>query len=77
LIGLSSPSGRDLLTRAAAPLNVPSAVDCIGVDIKNQTVLQSHLSGKTIAKIKIDSESFICGIRPNSYEATERPFTTD
>jgi len=42
LIGLSSPVGKDLLTRTATGLNVPSALDCIGIDFKNRTVMKSH-----------------------------------
>lgn len=73
LIGPSSSTGKDLLTRVAARLRVPSVLDCIGVDFTDHTVMKSHFSGKTIAKIKLASEYFICGIRPNTYEAIERP----
>lgn len=77
LIGLSSPTGRDLLTRTAARLNVPSVLDCIGVDFTDHTVMKSHFSGKTIAKFKLASEYFICGIRPNTHEAIERPLKAE
>ncbi len=73
LIGLSSPVGKDLLLRTATRLNAPSVLDCTGVDFTDHTVTKSHFSGKTIAKLKIESDYFICGIRPNSYEAVKKP----
>jgi electron transfer flavoprotein alpha subunit len=69
LIGLSSPVGKDLLTRTATRLNVPSVLDCTGVDFSDRTVTKSHFSGKTVAKLKIEGNYFICGIRANSIEA--------
>lgn len=73
LIGLSSPFGKDLLLRTASRLNVPSALDCIGVDFSDHTVMKSHFSGKTIARLKLEGDYFIIGIRPNSIESKERP----
>ncbi len=73
LASLSSPVGKDLLTRTATLLNVPSALDCIGVDFTDNTVMKSHFSGKAIAKLKLEGDYFICGIRPNSIEAVEKP----
>lgn len=72
LTGLSSPTGRDLLTRTAARLNAPAALDCIGVDFSDQTVVKSHFSGKNIARLKLAGDFFICGIRPNAIEAEEK-----
>jgi electron transfer flavoprotein alpha subunit len=31
-------------------------------------VIKSHFSGKTIAKIKLEGDVFLCGIRPNAIE---------
>jgi electron transfer flavoprotein alpha subunit len=73
LIGLSSPVGKDLLIRTASRLNVPCALDCMGVDFSDHTARKSHFSGKTIAKLELESDYFICGIRPNSIEAVEKP----
>jgi electron transfer flavoprotein alpha subunit len=73
LIGLSSPVGKDLLTRTAARLNAPSVLDCIGVDFTDRTVMKSHFSGKAIARLNLGSDYFICGIRPNSIAAEKRP----
>jgi len=72
LTGLSSPTGRDLLIRTAARLNAPAALDCIGVDFSDHSVEKSHFSGKTIARLKLAGDFFICGIRPNAIEAEEK-----
>jgi electron transfer flavoprotein alpha subunit len=77
LLGLSSPAGKDLLSRAATSLKVPSVLDCTGIDFTERTVTKSHFSGKTIATLKIESDYFICGIRPNSYEAIEKPASSE
>ncbi len=77
LIGLSSPVGKDILTRTASSLNVPSALDCVAVDFTEHVVTKSHFSGKTIARVKLESEYFICGIRPNSIEAVKKPCTAE
>jgi len=77
LIGLSSPIGKDLLLRTATQLNVPSVLDCTAVDFADRTVTKSHFSGKTVARLKLESDYFICGIRPNSYEAIEKPCRTE
>ena len=69
LLGLSSTRGRDLMARVAAAMEVPLALDCVGVDVRNQVVTKSHFSGKTIAKIKLEGDVFLCGIRPNAIEA--------
>jgi electron transfer flavoprotein alpha subunit len=73
LIGLSSPVGKDLLLRTATRLSAPSVIDCTRVDFTDNTVTKSHFSGKTIARLKIESDYFICSIRPNSYDAVKKP----
>jgi len=73
LVGLSSTRGRDLMARVAAKLNAPLAVDCIGLDLDEQTVTKSHFSGKTIAKLKLSGDILICGVRPNAVEPQEAP----
>ncbi len=69
LLGLSSTRGRDLMARVAAAMEVPLALDCVGVEVRAQVVTKSHFSGKTMAKIKFEGDVFLCGIRPNSIEA--------
>ena len=68
LLGLSSTRGNDLMARAAAAMDAPLALDCVGVAVREQTVTKSHFSGKTMAKIKLEGDVFLCGIRPNSIE---------
>jgi len=73
LIGLSSPIGKDILNRVAAGLNKPLVQDCIGVDLSQKTVMKSHFSGKTTATVKLESDYYICGIRPNAIEPVKNP----
>ena len=68
LLGLSSERGRDLMARVAASMDAPLALDCVGVAVREQVVTKSHFSGKTIAKIKLQGDVFLCGIRPNAIE---------
>ncbi|MCP4671017.1 MAG: electron transfer flavoprotein subunit alpha/FixB family protein, partial [Desulfobacula sp.] len=73
LIGLSSPIGKDLLSRIASQINKPVIQDCIDVDLTKKTVIKSHFSGKTTAEVKIASDYFISGIRPNAIEPVKNP----
>ncbi len=68
LLGVSSPTGNDLLARAAVVLKAPLALDCIDVDFMNNSVKKSHFSGKAVATIELTGTPFVCGIRPNSFE---------
>ena len=69
LLGLSSNAGNDLMARVAAALDAPLALDCVGVDVGERLVAKSHFSGKTVAKINLKGDLFICGVRPNAIEA--------
>jgi electron transfer flavoprotein alpha subunit len=73
LIGVSSPSGNDILARAAVALKAPLALDCIDVDFTQNTVKKSHFSGKAIATLEMLGAPFVCGIRPNSFEPVIKP----
>lgn len=73
LLGLSSAKGRDLLARTAALMDVPLIQDCIGVDPAAKTVVKSHFSGKTLATIRINSNPYLCGLRPNAIEPQTAP----
>ena len=68
LLGLSSTQGRDLMARVAAAMDAPLVLDCVGVEVRDQMVTKSHFSGKTMAKIKLEGDVFLCGIRPNAIE---------
>ena len=71
--GLSSARGRDLLARVAASLDVPLVQDCVGIDLSSKIVTKSHFSGKTLATIRINSNPYLCGFRPNVFEAQTAP----
>jgi electron transfer flavoprotein alpha subunit len=70
LLGLSSTLGRDMMARVAAAMDAPLVLDCVGVSVRDQEVTKSHFSGKTTARIKLEGDVFLCGIRPNAIEAT-------
>lgn len=73
LLALNSPSGRDLLARLAALLDVPLVLDCVAVDIAGGTVKKSHFSGKTFATVKLPKNRLLCGVRPNAIDASPSP----
>jgi electron transfer flavoprotein alpha subunit len=65
LIGLTSPTGREILPRLAARLDAPLIMDCIDIDFENHRVKTSQYSGKTIATIAMTGRHMIYGLRPN------------
>lgn len=73
LCGLTSAQGKDLLPRIAAALDAPLVMDCIDIDLNEQTAEKSQYSGKTIATVKLNGNYYIYGIRPNAYEAKPAP----
>ena len=73
LLGVSSPTGNDLLARAAMALKAPLALDCIDVDFTDNSVKKSHFSGKAIATLEMTATPFVIGIRPNSFDAISKP----
>ena len=75
LLGVSSPTGNDLLARAAVALEAPLALDCIDVDFTENCVKKSHFSGKAIATLEMTAAPFVCGLRPNSFEPVLNPAT--
>ena len=73
LIGLASARGRDVFARLSALLNVNLASDIVGINFADRTVRKSHFSGKTIATVKLNSDLFLCALRPNAIEAEKAP----
>lgn len=73
LFGLSSAQGKDILARAAALLNAPLALDCVGVNLTEDTVTKFHFAGKTYATVRLTGDIRICGFRPNAMEAGTAP----
>jgi electron transfer flavoprotein alpha subunit len=77
LIGLTSPSGRELLPRIAALLEAPLIMDCIEIDLDAHRVKTSQYSGKTIATIALTGSHFIYGMRVNVVAPLKAPATTE
>jgi electron transfer flavoprotein alpha subunit len=77
LIGLTSPTGRELLPRIAAKLDAPLIMDCIAIDPEAHQVKTSQYSGKTIASITLNGNHFIYGLRPNAVSAVEQPVNAE
>lgn len=76
LVGLSSSKGRDLMARTAAILGAPLVLDCVELNLIEQTVRKSQFSGKTMATIKLSGNIIICGMRPNTVEPEPAPCET-
>lgn len=77
LIGLTSPSGRELLPRIAALLEAPLIMDCIEIDLDAHRVKTSQYSGKTIATIALTGSHFIYGMRANVVAPLKAPATAE
>jgi len=73
LIGLTSPTGRELLPRIAARLDAPLIMDCIAIDLDGHRVETSQYSGKTNATITLTGDRFIYGVRANVVPAQQNP----
>jgi electron transfer flavoprotein alpha subunit len=73
LIGLTSPTGRELLPRVAARLDAPLVMDCIDIDLDAHRVKTSQYSGKTIATLSMTGSHFIYGMRANVVAPLEAP----
>ncbi len=77
IAGVTSAIGKDLLPRLAAELNAACVLDCIAIDLAEQTAAKSNYSGKTLAKIKLSGEFFVYGVRPNAISAEPSPVTAE
>ena len=73
LIGLTSPTGRELLPRIAARLDAPLIMDCTSIDLENHRVETSQYSGKTMASIALTGDHRIFGLRANVVAPIEAP----
>jgi electron transfer flavoprotein alpha subunit len=73
LLGTASSAGKDIFARVAAILDEPLVSDVVEVDLVEKRVKKSHFSGKTFATLKVNSDIFLCTIRPNSIEPAESP----
>jgi electron transfer flavoprotein alpha subunit len=77
LIGLTSPTGRELLPRIAAHLGAPLIMDCTEIDLDGHRVKTSQYSGKTIATVAMTGSHFIYGLRANVVAPQEAPATAE
>lgn len=73
LLGTASTIGKDLFARAAAIMDQPLVSDCLEVNLADRIVKKSHFSGKTIATLKVNADTFLCTIRPNAIEPLASP----
>jgi len=73
LLGTASSAGKDIFARVAAILDAPLVSDVIEIDLAEKRVKKSHFSGKTFATLKVNSDIFLCTIRPNSIEPATSP----
>jgi electron transfer flavoprotein alpha subunit len=73
LIGLTTPTGRELLPRVAARLDAPLIMDCTAIDLARHRVETSQYSGKTIASIALTGSHFIYGLRANVVAPVKAP----
>jgi electron transfer flavoprotein alpha subunit len=73
LVGLSSSKGRDLMARTAGMLGAPLVLDCVELNLAEQTVRKSQFSGKTVATIRLSGDIIMCGMRPNTVEPEPAP----
>ena len=68
VLGTASGKGKDLFARLAAILDEPLVSDCVEVNIAEKSAVKPHFSGKTLARMQVNSPIFLCTIRPNSYD---------
>jgi electron transfer flavoprotein alpha subunit len=69
LMGLSTPTGRDLLPRVAARLDAPLVMNCIQVDPAARRAKAFQYSGKTLATLRLRGTPQVYGLRPKVIEA--------
>jgi electron transfer flavoprotein alpha subunit len=73
LMGLTTPTGRDLLPRVAAQLEAPLVMNCIKVDPGARRAEAYQYSGKTLASLRLRGGHQIYGLRPNVIAAKPDP----
>jgi electron transfer flavoprotein alpha subunit len=67
--------GKDLAPRVAAALDVPLATDVTALRVEGGKVLITRpvFSGKAFANLEIEASPVVVSIRPNVFQAVERP----
>ena len=71
----ASSLGKDLAPRVAALLDVPLATDVTGLEVSDGQlrITRPIYSGKAFASLTIDASPTIVSIRPNVFQASDRP----
>lgn len=67
LMGLTSAFGREVLPRAAALLDAPLLMDCLEIQLTDNTARKPLYSGKTIGTFRLSGTPVIFALRPNVY----------
>ena len=73
LLGITSPNGKELLPRIAARLDAPLVMDCLHVDLEDDTARKSQYSGKVMAKIALKGRHRVYGLRAKVIPPEIRP----
>lgn len=73
LLGLASAKGRDQFARLSALMDIPLAMDCVGINFQDRTIIKSHFSGKTFATFNLATDPILCTIRPNAINPKPAP----
>lgn len=71
----ASTLGKDLAPRVAALLDVPLATDVTGLGVEGGKVVITRpvYSGKAFATVEIDATPTLVSVRPNVFQAVQRP----
>jgi electron transfer flavoprotein alpha subunit len=73
LLGLASAQGKNILSRVAARLNAPLAMDCTAVNLTDHTAVKSQFSGKAVARFRTHGRYHLYGMRPNALDPVPAP----
>ncbi|MFC1825900.1 electron transfer flavoprotein subunit alpha/FixB family protein [Thermodesulfobacteriota bacterium] len=69
ILGASS-QGKDLATRLSARLNAPLAMDCVAIQIEDQSVIATRpmYGGRVMAEVVLDGQPQMVAVRPNAID---------
>lgn len=75
-MGLSTPLGKDILPRVAALMDGPLVMDCLDVNLSENTAKTSQYSGKTLGTFKLEGKVKFFGVRPIPVDIEHKPVKT-
>jgi len=69
ILGASS-QGKDLAARLSARLNAPLAMDCVAIQIEDQSVIATRAmyGGRVMAEVVLDGQPQMVAVRPNAID---------